>query len=112
MAIGAEHALAWNVLVFVVLPLWLAAGFSDYLCHRAAHIGRANGARESLLHWLMLAEIGLPLLATDIAAGRLVTPLPDIQVPRTGYVALVPFDADKTAPLTDFVDWMVAEGGR
>ena len=63
MAIGAEYALAWNVLVFVVLPLWLAAGFCDYLCHRAAHIARANGARESLLHWLMLAEIGLPLLA-------------------------------------------------
>jgi LysR family glycine cleavage system transcriptional activator len=53
----------------------------------------------------------LPLLAGDLAAGRLVTPLPDIQVPRTGYVALVPFDADKTAPLKDFVDWLVAEGG-
>ncbi|HZY54286.1 MAG TPA: LysR substrate-binding domain-containing protein, partial [Reyranella sp.] len=53
----------------------------------------------------------LPLLAGDVAAGRLVTPLPDIQVPRTGYVALVPFDADKTAPLKDFVDWLVDEGG-
>jgi DNA-binding transcriptional LysR family regulator len=52
----------------------------------------------------------LPLLAGDLAAGRLVAPLPDIQVPRTGYVALVPFDADKTAPLKDFVDWLVAEG--
>ena len=37
-------------------------------------------------------------------------PLPDITVPRTGYVALVPFDADKTSPLKDFVDWLVAEG--
>ncbi len=37
-------------------------------------------------------------------------PLPDIQMPRPGYVALVPFEADKTAPLKDFVDWLVAEG--
>jgi DNA-binding transcriptional LysR family regulator len=53
----------------------------------------------------------LPLLASDLAAARIVTPLPDIQVPRSGYVALVPFDADKTAPLKGFVDWLVAEGG-
>jgi LysR family glycine cleavage system transcriptional activator len=52
----------------------------------------------------------LPLLASDLAAGRIITPLPDIQVPRSGYVALVPFDADKTAPLKGFVDWLVAEG--
>jgi LysR family transcriptional regulator, glycine cleavage system transcriptional activator len=52
----------------------------------------------------------LPLLSGDLAAGRIITPLPDIKVPRSGYVALVPFDADKTAPLKGFVDWMVAEG--
>jgi hypothetical protein len=31
-------------------------------------------------------------------------------VPRTGYVALVPFDANKTSVLTSFIDWLVAEG--
>ncbi len=51
-----------------------------------------------------------PLLAGDLEAGRIVAPLPDITVPRTGYVALVPFETDKTSPLTDFVDWLVAEG--
>jgi LysR family transcriptional regulator, glycine cleavage system transcriptional activator len=51
-----------------------------------------------------------PLLDVDLLAGRLVTPLPDIKVRRTGYVALVPFDADKSAPLKGFVDWLVAEG--
>jgi LysR family transcriptional regulator, glycine cleavage system transcriptional activator len=51
-----------------------------------------------------------PMLDADIAAGRLIAPLPDIKVPRTGYVALVPFDADKSVPLKNFVDWMVAEG--
>ena len=52
----------------------------------------------------------LPLLDADLRAGRLVTPLPDIRVPRSGYVALVPFDADKTAPSKGFVDWLIEEG--
>lgn len=53
----------------------------------------------------------LPLLDTDLQAGRLIAPLPEITVPRSGYVALVPFDADKAAPLRRFVDWLV-EAGR
>ncbi len=52
----------------------------------------------------------LPVLQTDVAAGRLLTPFPAIQVPRTGYVALVPFDASKTSVLTSFLDWLVEEG--
>jgi hypothetical protein len=53
----------WDVLVFLVLPLWVLAGFTDYLCHRATDIEHANGAKESVLHWLMLGETGLPVLA-------------------------------------------------
>lgn len=53
---------AWYLLVFFVLPLWGLAGFADYLCHRASDIEHANGARESVLHWLMLAEAAVPLL--------------------------------------------------
>ncbi len=52
-----------------------------------------------------------PVLAADLEAGRLVAPYPDILVPCAGYVALIPFDADKTASLTAFVDWLVAQGG-
>jgi hypothetical protein len=51
----------WNILVWVVLPLWVVAGFLDYLYHRASGIEHANGARESLIHWLMLIEVGVPL---------------------------------------------------
>ena len=54
----------------------------------------------------------LPVLQADLAAGRLVAPLPAISVPRKGYVALVPFDADKTASLTGFIEWLKAEGAR
>jgi len=53
-----------------------------------------------------------PVLQTDVAAGRILTPFPDIMVPRTGYVALVPFDANKTAVLGDFIAWLVTEGSQ
>src|SRR5690349_23947212 len=38
--------LTQNVLMYFVLPLWLVAGFADYLCHRAAHIETTSGAKE------------------------------------------------------------------
>jgi hypothetical protein len=53
----------WAVLMFFVLPLWVVAGFADYLCHRASDIEHASGAKESALHWPMVGEVGLPLLA-------------------------------------------------
>jgi hypothetical protein len=52
-----------NVLMYFILPLWLAAGFADYLCHRAAHIERTSGVKESLLHLLQFGEIAIPILA-------------------------------------------------
>jgi len=48
----------------------------------------------------------LPVLQADLA------PFPSISVPRTGYVVLIPFDANKTSWLTAFVEWLVAEGQR
>jgi hypothetical protein len=51
------------ILMYFVPPLWLAAGFADWLCHRASHIETTTGAKESLIHLLMFAEVGLPLLA-------------------------------------------------
>lgn len=52
----------WEVLVYVVLPLWVVAGFVDYLCHRASRIEAATGTDESVLHWLMLGEVGAAIL--------------------------------------------------
>jgi hypothetical protein len=53
----------WDVLMYFVLPLWVVAGFADYLCHRASGIEQASGIKESAIHWLMLAEVGVPLMA-------------------------------------------------
>lgn len=54
---------AVSVLLYFILPLWLAAGFADYLCHRASNIETTSGYKESLLHLLMFLEVGVPLLA-------------------------------------------------
>ena len=50
------------ILAGVLAPLWLLAGVADYACHRAQHIERSSGLRESMLHLLMLAELGVGLL--------------------------------------------------
>ena len=81
-----------------------------------AHFGFIVGSSACiLLPFAIIDGLGLgigpfPLLDADLLAGRLIAPLAGIKVPRTGYVALVPFDAEKSAPLRDFVDWLVAEG--
>ncbi|WP_442756241.1 diguanylate cyclase [Methylocystis sp. JAN1] len=51
------------MLMYFILPLWLLAGVADWLCHKATHIARTSGPKESFIHLLMFAEIGLPLLA-------------------------------------------------
>ncbi|SFN88661.1 hypothetical protein SAMN05216386_2081 [Nitrosospira briensis] len=60
------------ILMYFILPVWLLAGCADWLCHRASHIETTSGPKESLLHLLMFAELGLPLLAAiflEINAG-------------------------------------------
>ena len=34
------------ILMYLILPLWLAAGFADWLCHRASHIETTTGAKD------------------------------------------------------------------
>jgi hypothetical protein len=56
-------ALTRQFLLYYVVPLWLSAGVADWFCHRATHIERTTGPKESLLHLLMLAEVSIPVLA-------------------------------------------------
>ncbi|HEX4384336.1 MAG TPA: LysR substrate-binding domain-containing protein, partial [Myxococcales bacterium] len=64
---------------------------------------------QAVIDGLGLGIGPLPVLQEDIAAGRLLTPFPEISVPRTGYVALIPFDANKSSSLTTFIDWLVSQ---
>lgn len=54
---------ALALIAFVVLPLWLAAGVGDYLCHRVTRIEATSGWRESALHLAQLAEVGAIVVA-------------------------------------------------
>ena len=58
----AAAAITVDYLLYVVLPLWLLAGIADWFCHRATRIESTSGAKESLIHLLMLAEAGVAVL--------------------------------------------------
>jgi len=51
-----------SYLMYFILPLWIAAGISDYLLHRRTQIEYTSGTKESVLHLLQLSEAGLPVL--------------------------------------------------
>lgn len=51
-----------NFLLYFIVPLWACAGVADWLCHRATSIETTTGAKESLIHLLMLLEMGIPVL--------------------------------------------------
>jgi hypothetical protein len=34
------------ILMYFILPVWLVAGFADWLCHRASHIETTTGRRN------------------------------------------------------------------
>ena len=66
------HEVLRAMLMYFVLPLWLAAGFADYLCHRATHIEKTSGWKESVLHIAQFAEMAVPVLAAlflEITSG-------------------------------------------
>jgi hypothetical protein len=51
-----------RLLVFGVCPLWLAAGFADWLCHRRTVIERTSGAPESAFHLALYGLIAVPAI--------------------------------------------------
>jgi hypothetical protein len=52
-----------RMLLYAVLPLWLAAGLADYFCHRRTRIEATSGTGETRLHIIQLVQICLPVLA-------------------------------------------------
>lgn len=63
---SADHTmshLSELYLMYFIVPLWLAAGVADWICHRRSGIEHTSGPKESLIHILMLVEMGVPVLA-------------------------------------------------
>jgi hypothetical protein len=57
-----------------VIPIWIGAGFLDYIWHRRTSIETTSGLKESLMHTLMMVEAGPAVLAglfLEINAGVL-----------------------------------------
>ncbi|MEM5499287.1 diguanylate cyclase [Paraglaciecola mesophila] len=50
------------ILMYFVIPVWLLAGVVDWFCHRRSNIAKTSGAKESFIHLLMFAEVGIPLI--------------------------------------------------
>jgi hypothetical protein len=61
MAEGAR-----SILMYLVFPLWVAAGLTDWACHRRTGIEATSGLKENLLHLAMSAEVGLGMLAVAL----------------------------------------------
>lgn len=50
-----------NSLLYIMLPLWVIAGFADWCCHKASHIENTSGLTESLMHSVMGIQIAIPM---------------------------------------------------
>jgi DNA-binding transcriptional LysR family regulator len=86
---------------------WLEAAGLQHLAGRSRQVfDHFFVTRQAVEDGLGIGIGPLPMLATDIASGRLMTPLPDIRVPRTGYVAVVPQTAKTEDLLSGFVAWL------
>jgi hypothetical protein len=56
------EALLQHFLMYLVVPVWLLAGLGNWFCHRVARIEATSGVRESMMHLVQFAPVGLPLL--------------------------------------------------
>ncbi|MBP2230100.1 DNA-binding transcriptional LysR family regulator [Azospirillum agricola] len=89
---------------------WLEAAGLQHLAGRPRQIfDHFFVTRQAVEDGLGVGIGPLPMLEIDVASGRLMTPLPEIRVPRTGYVALIPRQADAGNLVAGFVDWLAGE---
>ncbi|MET7479376.1 diguanylate cyclase [Streptomyces sp. NPDC005648] len=51
-------------LLYGLLPGWFVPGLADWVMHRRTRIEETAGTKESLLHSLMMAEVGVPIALT------------------------------------------------
>ncbi|MFF8392970.1 diguanylate cyclase [Streptomyces sp. NPDC016172] len=51
-------------LLYGLLPSWFVPGVADWVMHRRTRIEDTAGTKESLIHSLMMAEVGIPIALT------------------------------------------------
>jgi DNA-binding transcriptional LysR family regulator len=90
--------------------VWLhTAGLSHLASNPRQMFDHFFVTRQAVEDGLGLGIGPLPMLEFDVASGRLITPLPEIRVRRTGYVALLERRVDKAATSEAFVEWLATK---
>ncbi|MEV5508025.1 diguanylate cyclase [Streptomyces orinoci] len=51
-------------LMYGLLPSWFVPGVADWVMHRRTRIEETSGTKESLIHSLMMTEVGVPIVLT------------------------------------------------
>src|SRR5438105_3082754 len=59
--VGVEQTTR-RYLLYFLMPLWMGAGLLDWYHHRRTKIEETAGTHESLIHTLMMGEIGFPIM--------------------------------------------------
>jgi len=89
---------------------WLEeAGVPHLAAHSRQLFDHYYVTRQAVEDGLGIGIGPLPMLGIDIAAGRLMTPLPHIRVPRPGYVAVIPRQGTGGTPVGGFVEWLAGQ---
>ena len=89
---------------------WLEAAGLSHLARRPRRLfDHFFVTRQAVEDGLGIGVGPLPLLGIDIASSRLMAPLPHIQVQSAGYVALTALDGETSAPVSAFLEWLIAE---
>jgi hypothetical protein len=58
---GDVESALLRYLMYGVLPAWFVPGLLDWYQHKRTDIEHTAGTRESLIHLLMMAEVGVPV---------------------------------------------------
>jgi hypothetical protein len=104
-ATGVQDA-TLRYLLFGLLPAWFVPGVLDWARHRRTHIEHSSGTRESVLHALMMTEVGGPIalalvceinpLVLVVIAGAIAaheaTALWDVRTAQTGGRTVTPWE--------------------
>ncbi len=88
---------------------WLAAvGHEGLRPTRFLRFDHYTVSLQGIIDGLGVGIGTLPTLSRDLALGRLMLPFPELQATGATYVSLVPFDADKSRQLRNFLAWLTA----
>jgi LysR family glycine cleavage system transcriptional activator len=90
-----------------VWPDWLkAARIPDLKPRQSLVLEHSYQTLQGALDGLGVAAASLPMVADDLAAGRLVLPFPEPKLPAEGYRAYIPKSKTKEPGVIAFCEWL------